>query len=178
MKTFVSGLSLSLLVSTAVLAAEKVIALPNPGFEEQTASWNAANDQGMSVAIPEAAHGGKLGLRVTDDSKTLGSSLAAQRFPATPGKNYEVRFHGRSVKGEGIAVYLRVYNEKGEFLNTPALKNQINVPIRRADTEWKAYSKKGVAPAGTVQVEVWIHSFTANVVTADFDDFVLVELEG
>lgn len=81
------------------------------------------------------------------------------------------------MKGDGIAVYLRFYNEKGEFLNTPALKNQINVAIRRDAADWKAFAKKGVAPAGATQVEVWVHSFTANVVTADFDDFVLVELE-
>jgi hypothetical protein len=178
MKTLVSGFSLSLVLAAAVAAAEKVIALPNAGFEEKTASWNATNDHGMSAAVPEAAHSGKLGLRVTDESGSLGSSLAAQRFPATPGKNYEVRFHARLVKGEGIAVYLRFYNAKGEFLNTPALKNQINVAIRRDAADWKAFAKKGVAPAGATQVEVWVHSFTDKTVTADFDDFVLVELEG
>lgn len=89
MKTLLAGFALSLL-ATSASAAEKVIALPNAGFEEKTASWNATGDQGMSVAIPEAAHSGKLGLRVTDDSKTLGSSLAAPRFPVTPGKAYEV----------------------------------------------------------------------------------------
>ena len=65
-----------------------------------------------------------------------------------------------------------------EFLNTPALKNQINVAIRRDAADWKAFAKKGVAPAGATEVEVWVHSFTDKTVTADFDDFVLVELEG
>mgnify|MGYP003872137103 FL=1 len=86
-----------------------------------------------------------------------------------------MRFQARAVKGEGIAVYLRFFDAKGAFLTRPELKNQINVPVRRGDTEWKAFSKEGVAPAGSVQVEVWIHSFTKNVVTADFDDLVLVE---
>ncbi len=160
----------------AALAAEKNLPLPNAGFEDKLASWNSTNDHGMSVAVPEAARSGKLGLRVTDASDTLGSSLAAKRFPATPGKSYEVRFQARIVKGEGIAVYIRFYNAKGEFLNRPELKNQINVAVRRSDTEWKEFTKRGVAPAGAVQVEVWVHSFTKNVVTADFDDFTLVEL--
>lgn len=177
MKSALAGFALSLLAASA-FAGENVIALPNPGFEEKTATWNTANDQGMSVAIPEAAHSGKLGLRVTDESGSLGSSLATRRFPATPGKSYEMRFFARLVKGEGIAVYLRFYNAKGEFLNTPALKNQISAPIRRDATEWKAFAKKGVAPEGAVQVEIWVHSFTDKVVTADFDDFVLFELEG
>lgn len=170
-------LSLSLLPAiSASAAAEKILPLPNAGFEDKLASWNNANDHGMSAAIPEAARSGKLGLRVTDTSDSLGSSLAAKRFPATPGRSFEVRFQGRIVKGEGIAVYLRFYNAKGEFLNRPELKNQINVAVRRTDTEWKEFAKRGVAPAGAVQVEVWVHSFTKNVVTADFDDFVLVEL--
>lgn len=170
-----SVLVVALLATTAAFAAEKTLPVPNPGFEEKLAGWNAANDNAMSAAIPEAARSGKLGLRVTDASDTLGSSLAAKRFPATPGRTYEVRFQGRIVKGEGIAVYLRFYDAKGAFLNRPELKNQINVPVRRGDTEWKAFTKQGVAPAGAVEVEVWVHSFTKNVVTADFDDFVLLE---
>jgi oligo-alginate lyase len=156
-------------------AAESVIPLANAGFEEGLAGWSAVGDNAMSAVVPEAAKSGKLGLRVTDTSDTLGSSVASKRFPAVPGRSYEVRFQARAVKGEGIAVYLRFYNAKGEFLTRPELKNQINVPVRRGDTEWKAFSKEGVAPAGSVHVEVWIHSFTKNVVTADFDDLVLVE---
>lgn len=175
MKSSLLGLSL-LFTASAALAAETKLAIPNAGFEDKLASWNATNDHGMSAVVPEAARGGKLGLRVTDTSDTLGSSLAAKRFPATPGKSYEVRFQGRIVQGEGIAVYLRFYNAKGEFLNRPELKNQINVPVRRSDKEWKEFAKRGSAPAGAVQGEVWVHSFSKNVVTADFDDFVLVEL--
>jgi hypothetical protein len=175
MKLLLPALSL-LVVIPAALAAEKALSLPNAGFEDGLASWNNANDHGMSVALPGAARTGKLGLRVTDTSDTLGSSLAAKRFPATPGKSYEVRFQARIVQGEGIAVYVRFYNAKGEFLNRPELKNQINVAVRRNDTTWKEFTKRGVAPAGAVQVEVWVHSFTKNVVTADFDDFTLVEL--
>ena len=177
MKLTVPCFALALVAVPAGQAAERIIPLPNPGFEERTTLWNNTNDNGMSAAVPEAAQSGKLGLRVTDESDTLGSSLAAQRFPATPGKTYEVRFQGRIIKGEGVAVYLRFYDAKGGYLNTPELKNQINVSVRRGDTQWKQLAKKGVAPAGAIQVEVWVHSFSKNVVTADFDDFVLVECD-
>jgi hypothetical protein len=169
-------LLVSFLPAGAAIAAETALPLANAGFEEKLTGWNSANDNGMSAAVPEAAKGGKHGLRVTDASDTLGSSLAAKRFAAKPGQTFEIRFQGRIVKGEGIAVYLRFYDAKGVQLTTPELKNQINVPVRRTDTEWKQFSKQGVAPAGTVQGEVWIHSFTKNVVTADFDDFVLVAI--
>lgn len=164
-----------LAISSVVFAADTVIPVPNSGFEQKGEGWKADQDNGMSAFIPEAAHTGKLGLRVTDASATLGSSLFSPRFPAAAGKTYEARFYGRNLKGAGIAVYLKFYDATGKLLNTPELKNQINVPVRRTDTEWKQFSVAGVAPATATQVEIWVHSFTKNEVTADFDDFVLVQ---
>lgn len=177
MKSLLPLLPLVLFTASATLGAEKVLALPNAGFEEKTASWINTNDHGMSVAVPEAARSGKLGLRVTDTSDTLGSSLASKRFPVSPGKAYEVRFQGRMVKGQGIGVYLRFNDAKGKALNSQELKNQVNVVLQRGDTQWKQFSAKGTAPAPATQVDIWIHSFNKNSVTADFDDFVLVELD-
>jgi hypothetical protein len=156
-------------------AAETVIAVPNSGFEQKGEGWSAVQDNGMSAFIAEAAHTGKVGLRVTDGSATQGSSLASKRFPATAGKSYEVRFYGRNLKGQGIAVYLKFYDAAGKLLNTPELKNQVSVAVRRGDSEWKQFSASGAAPAMATQVEIWIHSFLKNEVTADFDDFVLVQ---
>jgi hypothetical protein len=169
--------SLLLALSSVGFAADTVITVPNSGFEQKGEGWKAEQDNGMSTFIAEAAHTGKLGLRVTDASATLGSSLASPRFPATAGKSYEVRFYGRNVKGTGIAVYLKFYDAAGKLLNTPELKNQVNVAVRKNDTDWKQFSVAGVAPATATQVEIWIHSFTKNEVTADFDDFVLVQRE-
>lgn len=167
--------SFFLVLSALGWAAETVITVPNSGFEQKGEGWKADQDNGMSTFVAEAAHTGKLGLRVTDASATLGSSLASARFPASAGKSYEVRFFGRNVKGQGIAVYLKFYDAAGKLLNTPELKNQVNVAVRRTDTEWKQFSVAGAAPATATQVEIWVHSFSKNEVTADFDDFVLVQ---
>lgn len=176
MKTSTCSLAaLCLAISAVGFAADTVITVPNSGFEQKGEGWKADLDHGMSTFIPEAAHTGKLGLRVTDTSATLGSSLFSPRFTAIAGKSYEARFYGRNLKGAGIAVYLKFYDAAGKLLNTPELKNQINVPVRRTDTEWKQFSVAGVAPATATQVEIWVHSFTKNEVTADFDDFVLVQ---
>ena len=59
--------------------------LPNPGFEEGEAHWSLA-DHGMSKVAPEAAHSGRLGLRVADDSVRSGSSCRSAPVPAAPGK--------------------------------------------------------------------------------------------
>ncbi len=156
--------------------AEKPLALANGDFEAQLTEWNAATDHGMSVVSAEAARSGKAGLRVTDASETLGSSLASKRFPATAGKTYEARFAGRVVSGAGIAVYVRFYDAKGAGLNTQEKKNQNLKALGARDRDWADHSVKGTAPEGATQVEVWIHSYSKNKVTADFDNVVFVEL--
>jgi len=160
----------------AAARAEKVLPLPNGDFEAQLAEWNAANDNGMSAATAAAARAGKAGLRVTDASDALGSSLASKRFPAAPGKIFEARFSGRVVSGAGIAVYLRFFDAKGNALNTQEKKNQNLKALGAGDREWTDHAVKGIAPEGATQVEVWIHSYSKNKVTADFDNIVLVEL--
>lgn len=172
---FLTGCAAGALVLSSA-RAEKPLALANGDFEQQLTGWTASNDNGMSAVVAAAAHTGKLGLRVTDTSDTLGSSLAAAKFPATPGKTYEVRFASRVIKGNAVGVYVRFYNAKGEYLNTPEKKNQNIFRMTVKDTEWKERALKGVAPEGAVQVEVWIHSFTKGQVTADFDGFSFFEL--
>lgn len=46
------------------------------------------------------------------------------------------------------------------------------------ECDWKEFTKRDVAPVGAVKVsgDAWVHKFTKNVVTADFDDFVVVEV--
>src|SRR3954467_8171603 len=45
---------------------QPVKSLTNGGFEQGIAEWNGKNDNDMSHAVAEAAHTGKLGLRVID----------------------------------------------------------------------------------------------------------------
>lgn len=168
--------TLTTLALAATARAEKPLPIANGDFEQSLTGWVNTSDGGMSVASAAAAHTGKLGLRVTDSSDTLGSSLSTKRLPAVAGKSYEVRFAARVVSGAGIGVYLRFIDAKGKVLNSQAQKNENIVALNRNDTEWKSRSVKGTAPAETATVEVWIHSYTKNTVTADFDDVVLVEL--
>ena len=164
------------LVLVSAARAEKPLALANGDLEQQLTGWSAAGDNGMSAAVAVAAHSGKLGLRVTDTSDTLGSSVATAKFPAVAGKSYEVRFASRVVTGNAIGVYLRFYDAQGAFLNTPEKKNQNILRMTTKDTAWKDRVLKGVAPEGAMQVDVWVHSFTKGQVTADFDGFTFFEL--
>lgn len=146
-------------------------ALPNGSFEQGIAHWSNAGDNGMSVTTSSAALSGSLGLRVTDSSSTSGSSLTSKRFAITPGWTAQVRFWSRQLTSSlGISVYLRFYNAGGQLLSTTS---NLQLPV---DSSWKERSLLAVAPADATQVEVWIHSYTAAIVTADFDSFSFMAL--
>ncbi len=175
-KLAVLAFSLSALAAPLAAQTGKALPLANGGFEEELKGWSANSDGGMSVASAAAARSGKLGLRVTDAKDSAGSSLGSTRLPAVAGKTYEVRFQGRVVEGAGIGVYLRFIDAKGASLNSQQKKNEHIVALGRNHTAWQAHSVKGTAPEGTAKVEVWIHSYNKNTVTADFDDVALFEL--
>lgn len=143
--------------------------LPNGGFETGLSQWDASGDNGMSVASGSAAHSGGQGLRVSDASTSLGSSLASARFPAQPGWTYQVRYWARQTSGSGIAVYLQFFDANLQQLASP-LKQ---LP---AEPAWREYTLRADAPAGTAFVRVWLHSYAAAQVTADFDDLVFAAL--
>jgi hypothetical protein len=166
------------LASVVVTSApEKLIELQNPSFEGDLSGWSANGDNGMSLPSPEAAHTGKIGLRVTDNNAQKGSSLATERFPVSPGKNYQSQFWARTVSGDGIGVYLRFFDAGGKMLTWQDLKNEIVVRVPGSAASWSQFLVRGVAPKGAASISVWIHSFSATKVVADFDDFTLVEIE-
>ncbi|AHF94333.1 hypothetical protein OPIT5_12425 [Opitutaceae bacterium TAV5] len=159
-------------VAWASVQAATDIPFPDPGFENGPDGWMvAAADKGMSRIIPEAAHSGRLGLRVTDDDETSGSSLFSQKLPVTPGNDYKLTFHARIVQGAGIGVYLRFFDAKGNRIDTP---KQFVKSIPES-AGWATYSLVAIAPEQATRMAVWIHSFDHAKVVADFDDFSLIE---
>lgn len=143
--------------------------IPNPGFELGGQAWVNAGDGGMSQVTAAAARTGALGLRVTDTSTTAGSSYASSKLPAQEGRTYQARFWSRVISGSGVGVYLQFHGPTGTTLaSTPMI-----APVSGA---WSESSFSAVAPPGTATVRIWVRAFIASVVTADFDDFTLLEL--
>ena len=93
------GLVLSATLMTAPLCAEPV-PLANPGFENGQEGWKI-KDQGISQVEAEAAHTGKSGLRINDESPDLGSDVTCARFNTEPGKKVTVRCWARFIEGDG-----------------------------------------------------------------------------
>ena len=64
---------LALLLTGTALSAATLLDVPNLDFEQGLAHWTTRN--AMGTAEPRAAHSGKLGLVIRDDSATVGSDL-------------------------------------------------------------------------------------------------------
>ena len=172
----------ALLALTSVVGkAERIIDLENPGFEKGLDGWDKTDDAGMSQAAPEAIHDGALGLRITDTDAKAGSSLATSKFQVTPGKTYQARFWSRVVSGEGMGVYIQFFDSAGKLIgSTQELQIKYDLlplilPV--GQREWKEFLTRKAAPEGAVEGRIWIHSFISAQVTADFDDFHLVEMD-
>lgn len=163
---FPAGLCGAAILALSLPAMGQTIS--NPGFEKDLSDWAAAAyDHDMSQASSEAAHSGKLGLRVKDEDPKYSSSLESLPAEATPGQKYEVTFWARTVAGEGdVAVSLRFCDDKGKALQKKAPKAMV-----QKAPEWKQYTITGIAPPGTAAFLIWIHTAAPEPVTADLDDF-------
>ena len=154
--------------------------IPNAGFEEQLNQWENQEDNGMSKVSAGAAHGGKVGLHVTDDSEERGSALYSQKISVNPGATYEVQFWGRVLSGSGIGVYLRFLGADGKSVSSSdedkAAERTPVVNLDKNQGSWKLMSGQKTAPAGATSVVIFIHSYAKFMVTADVDDFVLSEV--
>ena len=170
MKTLIETLAITVTLGCIGLTvrAGEPLALENPGFENQLDSWTAHADGGKSKVIAEAAHSGKLGLRVTDESETDGCMIQSSKFACVAGKTYEAKFWSRFIAGEGAAVYLKFFDDSNKQLATNSL-----TPVPADTSAWKEFSVKAVAPETASKVMIWIHTINAAKATVDFDDFSL-----
>lgn len=156
-------------ISCVCHANDDFVTIRNAGFEDGFAHWNRAGDGGMSLVMQEAARTGAFGLRVSDESETSGSSLVSERFPVKGGLMYQLRFYSRMISGKGIAVYLRFYKD-GEKIDQHARE------VGEAE-EWRPRTLEVVAPEGSDEADIWIHSYNKALVKADFDDFAVIGRE-
>ena len=152
---------------------QPVKALTNGGFEQGIIDWSNKTDNDMSHAVAEAAHTGKLGLRVTDADPAIGASLTSQYIEAEAGKSYVVTFWARTIEGKGAGVVLRFSDATGKSIKPPESATEDRQVIPPDQQEWAQFTLRANGPDGTARVRVVITSNKKDQVTADFDDFVL-----
>ena len=179
--TFTILLAVGTLCVASMSSASDALTLHNPGFENQLNDWDNQEDGGMSKVTSEAAHGGKFGLRVTDDSDLAGSGLYSQKIPVSGGKTYQVQCWYRTLSGSGIGLYLRFLRADGKMIapTTEEDKAADRTPVAEADKNqgsWAQLSGKKTAPAEATMMVIYIHSYSKHKVMADFDDFAVTEV--
>jgi len=173
-KTGALAFAIAAALATTALRAEPVPLL-NPGFEDGQNGWKF-KDKGISLVLGEAAHSGKSGLRINDDSPDLGSDVACARFATEPGKKVIARCWARYIEGDGLGVYLRFYKGDGTCLNSLELNNEIKVVIPKDTLDWKKFEVPALAPEEAIEGEIWIRSWSHALVKAELDDFELEQV--
>lgn len=165
---------LAAMFAVGVARAEPV-ALLNPGFEDGQTGWRF-KDSGISLVLGDAAHSGKSGLRINDESPDDGSDVACARFVTEPGKKVTASFWARFVEGEGVGVYLRFYKGDGTCLNTKELETEIITVIPAETRDWQKFELSANVPEEAIEGEIWIRSWSHTIVKAEFDDFGLDQI--
>ncbi|GHB91155.1 endopolygalacturonase [Cerasicoccus arenae] len=136
------------------------------GFEDGMSAWIVEENEAMSFVHAEAAHNGDWGLRVVDESLEKGSSVASPRLSTSPGEVFRLRFLARNVSGKGAAAYIRFYDGAGNRISSSDGSEYLSAISRRT---WRDYVVIAAAPEGAAEAEAWIHSFSKDISTTDFD---------
>lgn len=176
-------LALALLAGTARGAAmNDGNPLPDPGFEEGSGKGWSIGDE-ISTLTPEAAHSGKMGLRIgTPAYSARGSAVTSARLPVTPGQTLTVTFWAKGEPNHA-GVFLYFYNAAGKQVTAKAAAGQAKggggQPARAIDKpagQWQQYDLKAQAPEGAAFVSLWLHSYSGGRFVIDLDDFALTGL--
>ncbi len=164
-------LTLTVSAFAATPAPDTRLPLANPGFEQGLAGWTVSeNVTSMSRAEALAAHEGKAGLRITDADPVNGSSITSVPLPVVPGRHYRLTFWARSLdQSVSCGVYLCFRDSLGKTLAGAATSDV----SRSGNTAWDQIEITALAPAGSLMVEIWIHSYGKTVGSWDLDDFIL-----
>ncbi|CAN5497017.1 hypothetical protein BH09VER1_BH09VER1_43000 [soil metagenome] len=163
----------SLLVTTVPLRAGEPW---TSGFEENPSGWSFNEQPSMSTVTAGAAHEGKAGLHISDESSNAGSSALSGKIPVTPSSELELTFQARTNTPGFVGVYLWFFDSAGKLIKEESQRAGQGHPVTgvsKADGQWNSYRLTAHTPENAETVAVWIHSFGQATGSADFDDFVL-----
>jgi len=143
---------------------------------EATNAWTLA-DNGLSTISEAKAHTGKSSLRIADPDEKAGSNVRSARLTVEPGKECLVSVWTLLESGDpqGLGVYLDFLDAGGKRLHE-ASERSCRRPIMARD-RWTRLLFTAVPPAEAKYVAIWLHTFSAAVVTCYIDDveFQMVE---
>ena len=144
-----------------------VIIVPGGDFETPD-NWTIKDE--MSTFSGEQFVSGKTSLRVKDESETLGSDVASVKIPVGPGM-WKLRGQIFPVSGQGLAIYVRLYDDKGKFA-VPSGTWQRALP-NAPRAKWSAWSLDVRVPDNAKTLDIWVHSYSKAQAEGFIDDLSL-----
>ena len=141
----------------------------NGSFEFGLYGWTLG---GMGEISDEQASHGSHSLKITDPVADSGSNLTSAPMAIGPERSFVLAGKVFMVSGPGVGVYVRYLDAAGKVLNMlNAYKWSGGVTTAAGKAgEWADFSMPFVVPAETTQLQIWIHSANAAVVTAYLDE--------
>jgi hypothetical protein len=149
----------------------------NPGFEAGLDGWSLKDTDAaakLSQALPEAAHTGKMGLRVQQKAGQPGSWIASAPMPAVPQQKYRVSFWVRTLADSHAIVSMKFVGADGSYSIDTAKPPSNGLQITGGIYDWTEVQFEAQAPTGAVGAVIAIHAYNNAECEADFDDFSVV----
>jgi len=167
------ALLLMAMAATAVAQTERVLPIPNGGFEDGLTQWIIPEGEGMATLSTEQAAGGRCSLKIVDNDLRLGSNVRAARVAVSGPAAFELRGQVYPVWGAGLGIYVRVLDEDGRLL-LPG--DRCHRGLGGSSKQWEPFSLPVYATKQTAYLELWIHSYSGARVEAYLDDLHFVSL--
>lgn len=152
--------------------AETLVPMPNAGFELGATAWTIPAGSRFATLSTEQAASGRRSLKITDADRHDGSNVTGPPVAIPAPGFYELRGKVFPVSGSGLGIYLRFLGAKKE----PLSGDRHLRGLGGSDNRWKPFSAEVMVPEEAAYVQLWIHSYSAAVVTAYLDDFELVQI--
>ncbi len=166
------------LFSTTLHAADSapVNLIENGGFEDATSfAWRIVNTPHATATINEgAAHTGKRGLTIKDESAETIARAMSPNLPTAPGRVYALKFWARTHSyGTCGGISVRFLDATGATAGDATASH-----AQATDTQggWQEFTLTATAPEGAATVAAWIHTYSRQEGVVDFDDIELREV--
>jgi len=174
-KSPVTSATITVKITPIALDDQDGKSVRNGDFEKGTWGWRIPKG-GMGALSTEQAAGGQYSLKITDASKTEGSSINSARIRADGAGAYELRGNYFPVSGDGVGMYVKYLDESGRVLNQDDrgwLTSTGN--LGGSEKRWAPFAFRFETPAETAALQIWIHSYTGSTVEGYLDDLEIVK---
>lgn len=145
--------------------------LENPGFESGDLGWVIKYAATASVAA-EAAHDGKLGLRLHFQNGAERAHVDSAKLPIEAGRKVKLGFWARASSDQTGGVVLQAFSPNNKPIVDDNGKPLLTIGIRNSPG-WTRFDKEITLPDEASSVAIAIRSWTGSSGTIDVDDFEL-----